>query len=224
MKTNEDLRNDVLDEIKWEPELRNVATEIGVTAKDGVVTLSGYVDTYLKKLAAEKAAQRVSGVKVVACDIEVRLGKYLQKTDTEIAEAVKNALMWNSAVNEGDVDVKVDNGWVYLEGKVDWYYQKTAAQRNVENLTGVKGVTNNISLKSKAIDAKSIKNKISAAFHRNATIDSSTILVESTGDKVTLRGKVKSWAEKKEAEKVAWAAPGVLAVDNKIDIDLAVFA
>lgn len=224
MKTNEKLRDDVLDEIKWEPELRNVATEIGVTAKDGVVTLSGYVDTYWKKLAAEKAAQRVSGVKVVACDIEVRVAKFLQKNDTEIAETVKNALRWNSAVNEDDIEVKVDNGWVYLEGKVDWDFERISAQRNVENLIGVKGVTNNISLKAKPIDAKVIKNNIAAAFHRNATIDASTIRVESAGGKVTLRGKVKSWGERKEAENVAWATQGVVSVDNKIEIDIAVYA
>jgi osmotically-inducible protein OsmY len=166
----------------------------------------------------------VAGVKVVATDVEVSLGVLGRKTDTEIAEAVKNALRWNSAVNEGIVDVKVDNGWVYLDGHVDWDYERLAAQRSVEDLLGVKGVTNNIFIQSKAIDVRGLKGKIAEAFHRNATVDSSSIRIEVSGNKVTLHGKVKSWAEKKEAENVAWFAPGVLDVDNQIEIDVAVYA
>jgi osmotically-inducible protein OsmY len=224
MKTNEELRKDVMNELLWDPQLKEVSTQIGVSAKDGVVTLSGVVDTYSKKLATEKAAQRVSGVKVVATDVEVSLGALGKKTDTEIAEAVKNALRWNSAVNEDKIEVKVDNGWVYLDGKVEWDYERLSAQRNVESLLGVKGVTNNIFIKSKVIDAKDLKSKIAEAFHRNATVDSSTIRIETAGNKVTLHGKVRSWAEKKEAENVAWFAPGVLDVDNQIEIDVAVYA
>ena len=224
MKTNEELRNDVMEEIKWDPELRDVATEIGVAAKDGVITLSGTVDTFWKKVAAEKAAQRVSGVRVVACDIEVKVSIIGKRTDTEVAEAVRNALRWNSAVNEEKIQVKVDNGWVYLDGKVDWEYEKRNAQESVEDLVAVRGVTNNIVIESKPIDAKDLHRKIAAAYHRSATVDSSAITIETTGNKVTLRGKVRSWAEKKEAEKIAWAAPGVSAVDNKIEVDLAVFA
>lgn len=192
--------------------------------KDGVVTLSGLVDTYSKKLAAEKAAQRVAGVQVVASDVEVKLGVAGKKTDTEIAEAVKNALRWNSAVNEDKIEVKVDNGWVYLDGKVDWEYERMSAQHSVEDLLGVRGVTNTIFIKSKTIDAKNIKSKIAEAFHRSATVDSSSIKIETTGNKVTLHGKVRSWAEKKEAENVAWFAPGVMDVDNQIEIDVAVYA
>lgn len=224
MKTNEELRKDVMDEIKWDPELRNVATEIGVAAKDGVITLSGVVDTYWKKLSAEKAAQRVLGVRVVACDIEVKVGSIGKRTDTEIAEAVRNALRWNSAVNEDHIEVKVDNGWVYLDGQVDFEYEKRYAQESVEDLIGVKGVTNNISMKAKPIDTKGILHKITAAYHRSATIDSSSIKIETSGSKVTLRGKVRSWAEKKEAENIAWLAPGVMSVDNRIEIDIAVYA
>lgn len=224
MKTNEELRNDVMEEIKWDPELRDVATEIGVAAKDGVVTLSGAVDTYWKKIATERAAQRVSGVRVVACDIEVKVGVIGKRTDTEVAEAVRNALRWNSAVNEEKIQIKIDNGWVYLDGKVDWEYEKRNAQESVEDLVSVRGVTNNIVIESKPIDTKDIQRKIAAAYHRSATLDSSTINIEPSGNKITLHGKVRSWAEKKEAEKVAWAAPGVTAVDNKIEVDLEVFA
>jgi osmotically-inducible protein OsmY len=224
MKTNEELRNDVMEEIKWDPELRDVATEIGVAAKDGVITLSGTVGTYWKKVAAEKAAQRVSGVRVVACDIEVKVAMIGKRTDTEVAEAVRNALRWNSAVNEEKIQIKVDNGWVYLDGKVDWEYEKRNAQESVEDLVAVRGVTNNIIIEAKPIDTKDLHRKIAAAYHRSATVDSSAITIETTGNKVTLRGKVKSWAEKKEAEKTAWSAPGVSAVDNKIEVDLAVFA
>ena len=224
MKTNEELRNDVMEEIKWNPELRNVATEIGVAVKDGVITLSGVVDSYWKKLAAEKAAQKVSGVKVVASDIEVKVGVIGTRTDTEVAEAVKNALRWNSAVNEDKIEVKVDNGWVYLDGKVDWEYEKRYAQESVEDLVAVRGVTNNIMVQSKSVDTKEIQRKITSAYHRSATIDSSSIKIEAIGNKVTLKGKVRSWAEKKEAESIAWAAPGVISVDNRIEIDVEVYA
>ena len=224
MKTNEELRQDVMNEIKWDPELRNVATEIGVASKDGVITLSGIVDTYRKQIAAEKAAQRVAGVKVVASDVQVSLGSLGKKTDTEIAEAVKNALRWNTAVNEDQIEVKVDNGWVYLDGAVEWEYERNTAQRSVENLIGVKGVSNTISIKSKSVDTKEIKSKIAAAFHRSATVDSSGITIECIGNKVTLHGKVRSWAERKDAEQTAWASPGVTDVDNKIEIDVAVYA
>lgn len=224
MKTNEELQKDVMEEIKWDPLLRNVASEIGVSAKDGVVTLSGMVDTYGKKLSAERAAQRVKGVKVVACDIDIKLSKIGIRTDIEIAEAIKNALKWHSAVNEDLIEVKVDNGWVFLEGEADWDYQKKAAEGAIEDLIGVRGVTNNILVKSHKVDAKEIKQKIAAAFHRSATIDSSSIGVDISGSRITLMGTVRSWAEKKEAENVAWSTPGVLVVDNKIDIDTEVFA
>ena len=224
MKTNEELRQDVMNEIQWDPELRIVAPEIGVAAKDGVVTLTGKVNTYRKRIAAEKAAQRVSGVKVVASDIQVGVSTESAKTDTEIAEAVKDALRWNSAVDEDQIEVKVDNGWIYLDGTVEWEYERGSAQRSVENLIGVKGVTNMIAIKSKTINKKELKSQIAAAFHRSATIDSTAVAIDCEGSKVTLHGKVRSWAEKRDAEKIAWAYPGVTDVDNQIEIDVAVYA
>jgi osmotically-inducible protein OsmY len=224
MKTNEELRNDVMEEIKWNPELRTIATEIGVAAKDGIITLSGSVGSYWKKIAAEKAAQKVAGVKVVASDIEVKVIAPGKRTDTEIAEAVRNVLRWNSAVNNDKIEIKVDNGWVSLDGQVDWEHEKRYAQNAVEDLIGVSGVTNNIVLRSRPIDTKDIQRKIASAYHRSATVDSSSIKIEPVGSKVILRGKVRSWAERKEAEKIAWAAPGVMSVDNKIEIDVEVYA
>lgn len=218
MKTDEELQKDVMAELKWDPQLNDVYTQIGVSVKGGVVTLSGQVDTYAKKMAAERAAQNVHGVKVVATDVEVKVRNLKAKTDTEIAEAVRNALKWNSAVNEDKIKVKVDNGWVYLDGHVDWEFQKISAQHNVENLLAVRGVTNNLTINSKAIDLKDIKEKITKAFQRNATIDASSIKLETVGNKVILQGTVRTWVEKAEAERVAWSCPEVQAVDNQITI------
>lgn len=159
MRTDDELQKDVLAELKWDPQLSDVYTQIGVSVKEGVVTLSGQVDTYSKKMAAERAAQNVHGVKVVATDVEVKVRNLKARTDTEIAEAVRNALQWNSAVNEEKIKVKVDHGWVYLDGYVDWEFQKISAQQNVENLLAVRGVTNNLTIKSKAIDRKDIRQK-----------------------------------------------------------------
>lgn len=219
MKTNEELQKDVMEEIKWDPLVGTQATTIGVSAHDGVVTLSGQVDTYSKKLAAERAAQRVLGVKVVAVDLEVKLDRLGVRTDTEIGEAVKNALRWHSLVKEDEVKVKVDNGWVYLDGNAEWDYQKKAAEVAVQDLLGVRGVTNRISVKSPAADVAEIKRKIAAAFHRSATVDSSSIQVEIKGSRAILHGTVRSWAEKEEAENVAWGTKGIVEVENKIDID-----
>ncbi len=218
MRNDEELQKDVMAELKWDPQLSDVYTQIGVSVKDGVVTLSGQVDTYSKKIAAERAAQNVHGVKVVATDVEVKVKNLKAKTDTEIAEAVRNALRWNSAVNEDKIKVKVDNGWVYLDGHVDWEFQKISAQHNVENLLAVRGVTNTLMIKSKAIDLKDIKDKLTKAFQRNATINASSIKLETAGNKVILRGTVRSWVEKEEAERIAWSCPEVQAVDNQIII------
>ncbi|HEX5168371.1 MAG TPA: BON domain-containing protein [Cyclobacteriaceae bacterium] len=219
MKSNDELQKDVMDEIRWDPQLKEVGAQIGVTAKEGVITLSGLVNSLNEKLAAEKAAQRVAGVKVVAVDIVVAINRPHEKTDAEIAEAIKNALTWHSAVNEDRIEIKVDNGWVYLEGNVQWDYEKKAAENAVQNLIGVRGITNRISVSAKSIDPVDIKKHIASAFLRSATIDSSGVEVETSGSKVTLKGKVRSWMEKQDAENVAWSMPGVLEVNNQIEVD-----
>lgn len=219
MKTNEELQKDVMDEIRWDPQLKDVSSQIGVTADDGVITLTGLVNMLTEKLAAERAAQRVSGVRVVAVDVEVKINAPHVKSDAEIAAAIKNALVWHSAVNEDKIEIKVDDGWVYLDGSVQWDYEKKAAENAIQNLLGVRGITNRILVNAKSLDPVDIKKHITSAFLRSATIDSSAISVETSGSKVTLKGKVRSWMEKQDAENVAWSLPGVLEVANQIEVD-----
>jgi osmotically-inducible protein OsmY len=221
MKTDIEIQKDVLDELKWEPYLN--ATEIGVAVKNGIVTLSGTVNSYLKKTRAEKAAKRVSGVKAVAEDIEVKYADSLLKNDTEIAETILSALKWHSAINEEKIKVKVEDGVVTLDGEVDWEFQRNSAVMQIENLIGVKRIVNNITIKS-GIVPKELKQKVNSAFHRSATIDAEKINIEVTGSKVVLTGKVRSWAEKNDAENAVWAAQGVNKVENNLEIDMEVFA
>lgn len=220
MKTNEELQHDVMEEIKLDPRLKFIASEIGVTAKDGVVTLTGEVDTYRKKLAAGRAAQRVRGVKVVAVEINVDLTGTDHKADVEIAETVNQVLRWNTAVDEDKIEIKVENGWIFLDGAVEWEYQRKAAERAVHDLKGVRGVTNRITLKTNIlINPKEVKGKIAAAFHRSATIDASSVQVEIAGTQIKLFGKVRTWTERQEAENAVWSLPGITSVDNKIEVD-----
>lgn len=215
MKTDVQLQEDVLDELKWEPMLR--PSEIGVAVKDGIVTLSGYVSDYSKKLAAEKAVKRVKGVKAVAEDIEVRLPYETLKNDEEIAREVVNALKWNINVPDDKVSVKVDNGWVTLDGELEYQYQRSATLNAVQNLLGVNGVINLIKLKP-ALSSSIIKSNIRKALERNADLEADEIIIDASDSTVTIKGKVHSWSEKSEAERAVWATPGVARVVNSLEI------
>ena len=216
MKTDTQLQQDVMNELKWEPSVK--AAEIGVSVKDGVVTLSGYVDSFYKKWAAERAAARVFGVKAVAEEIQVRVPGSLKRTDEDIARAAANALEWNVLVPHDHVKVMVSNGLVTLSGEVDWWYQKSAAEDAVRNLMGVVLINNKITIKP-AVKPLDVKDKIEKAFQRNALLDARRITVETHGGKVILRGSVRSWVEREQVQRAAWAAPGVSEVDNYIIVN-----
>jgi osmotically-inducible protein OsmY len=217
MKTDKQLQRDVQDELSWEPSIRDA--EIAVVAKDGVVTLAGYVDTFAEKYMAERAAERVGGVKALADDLKVKLPTALQRPDTEIAHAVVNALRSHIQVPDDRIKAKIEAGWVTLEGDVEWQYQKNAAERAVRYLAGVVGVSNLIALKPKRASTFEVGNKIKDALRRNAERDADRIVVEAADGRVTLKGWVRSHAERQDAERAAWAAPGVTSVDDKISIN-----
>ena len=221
MKTDAQIQKDVMDQLKWEPYL--TASEIGVAVKNGVVTLSGQVSSYSKKIAAENAAKKIKGVKAIAEDIQIGVSAMNDKSDTEVATAVVNALKWHTGVQDEKVKIKVENGIVKLDGEVDWEYQKSNAKTAIENLSGVRSVINLISVKP-SVTTSNIEQKISQAFHRSATIDAEKVIVEVQGSRVILKGSVRSYAEKEDAEDAAWAAPGVIAVDNRIEIKIPEYA
>jgi osmotically-inducible protein OsmY len=215
MKTDAELQQDVMNELKWEPTIK--AAEIGVAVKNGVVTLSGYVDSYVKKWVAERAAARVSGVRAVAEEIQVRLPGSLKRSDEDIAGAVANVLEWNVLVPYDRVKVQVQDGLVTLSGEVDWWYQKNAAEEAVRYLMGVVLFNNQITVKP-PVKPLDVKDKIESAFRRNALLDSRRVTVETRGSKILLSGSVRNWAERAEAQWTAWAAPGVSEVENNIII------
>ena len=215
IRTDEEIQADVLEELKWNPRVQ--PNEIGVIVKDGIVTLTGWVDSYLKKMAAEEVAHRTRGVKAVANEIEVRLPGFAERTDADLAKAVLNALRWDAAIPTDKVDVTVSQGWVTLKGEVEFGFQKSDAERAVRRLSGVKGVTNLITIKPRPSPGD-LKQQIERALIRNAETDARNITVEVQGSKVILRGTVRSYAEKQAAEDTAWAAPGVSEVDNRIVI------
>nr|WP_315250700.1 BON domain-containing protein [uncultured Flavobacterium sp.] len=215
MKTNEDLQQDVQDAIKFEPMMH--AAEIGVTVKDGIVTLSGTVDAYFKKTEAENAAKNVAGVKAVVENITIKYNDFL-KNDNDIANEILKALSNNWSVPKDVIKVKVEDGWVTLDGELPWNYQRDAAKSAVNYLIGVKGITNNIKIKSEVSDAVE-KKHVENALERHWSINAKDITVEVSGTMVTLTGNVTSLYQKEEAGRIAWNTPGVLSVNNKLEVE-----
>ena len=213
--TDKDLKQHVQNALDFEPSLD--ASDIGVSVDEGVVTLRGNVASYAEKVAAERVVLRVYGVKAVANDVVVHLVSGFERTDTEIAQVAVAALKWNTVVPKDRVTVTVATGWLTLNGTLDWQYQKDAAGRAVRDLMGVKGVMNNITVQPrvKTID---VRDKIEAAFKRSAEIDARRVNVTAADGKVILSGNVHSWAERQEAERAAWAAPGVTQVEDRLTI------
>lgn len=213
MKSDIELKKKVEDELRWEPRVN--AAAIGVAVEDGVVTLTGYVDSWAEKWGAEHAVKRVAGVAAVAEEIEVRLPVQSQRTDADVARAAAGALAWNTFVPPGSVKVRVENGWITLEGVVASQHEKSAATEAVRHLTGVRGVTNLVTLR-RGLTAANVNDGIRRAFERNASLDANRVTVDVDEDKVTLRGTVRSWAEREDAEGAAWSAPGIHDVDNRL--------
>lgn len=216
MKTNSKLQQDVQNAIKWEPLLH--AAEIGVTAKDGVVSLTGVVDSYLKKTEAEDAARKVHGVKALVENIDVKFQSAWNKSDTEVANEVLEAFKNSYSLPNDRLTIKVEKGWVTLDGEIPWNYQREAAHNAVKHLTGVKGVSNNIKIKSEVHDAIEQKD-VEDAIARHWSIDNSNITVSVDKTTVTLSGTVDSWYQKSEVGRIAWNTPGISHVKNELMVD-----
>jgi osmotically-inducible protein OsmY len=213
--TDRDIKAQVENALDWEPSVD--ASDVGVSVEDGVVTLRGNVPSYADKGAAERVALRVYGVKAVADELNVRLLAGYERSDSDIARAAVAALKWNTLVPTDRVTVSVGNGWLTLRGTVEWQYQKNAAAGAVKTLTGVKGIANEIVV-TPQVNTANVQAKIEAAFKRSAEIDARRVHVTAQDGQVVLTGNVRSWAERHEAERAAWAAPGVILVDDRITI------
>jgi osmotically-inducible protein OsmY len=217
MRLDSDIKRDVEDELRWDPDID--ATDIGVAVHNGVVALTGFVRSYAQKTQAERDAKRVAGVMGLANDIEVRLPVLDQRPDPDIVRDAASALKSELPFSSENIKVIAKDGWLTLEGTVEWNYARERAEGAVKRVRGVKGVTNSIAVKPK-VTPHEIRRKIEDAFRRSAELDASRITVEANGSEVILRGTVKSWAERQEAERAAWAAPGVTRVDNRVTISL----
>lgn len=221
MKTSSELQRDVLDELDFDPVLDPAG--IGVSVADGVVTLNGHVRSYADKIAAETTVKRVAGVKGVANDLAVVLWPRTERDDTDIAQAAVRTLEWDTWLPKGAVTVTVRDGWVTLEGALDWQYQRDTARKAVAHLTGVKGVTNLITLKPRVLPDE-VERRIQSAFQRAASLDAKHVHVATVGGRVILRGTVRSWTERDDAERTAWAVPGVTEVENDLAVGVAEYA
>jgi osmotically-inducible protein OsmY len=215
MKTDTQLQQDVIAELKWEPSVN--AAQIGVEVKDGIVTLAGHVNSYAEKWNAERAAQRVWGVKALAIEMDVTLPGSSKRNDADIARSAENVLEWTASLPKDCVKIMVENGWITLSGEVDWEYQRQAAVRAVRYLIGVTGVSDQITIKAK-VASSAVKSDIEAALKRRAIDDAQNIAVEVRGTDVTLTGKVHSWSERELAEHAAWSTPGVRKVVDLITV------
>jgi osmotically-inducible protein OsmY len=213
MRSDSEIERDVKEELKWDPNLD--ALDIAVSVSKGVVSLTGFVKSYLERYEAETAVKRVAGVIGVANDLEVRIPSLDERPDPDIARDAVTALKTQLPYSSEHIKVIVKNGWVTLEGQVEWQYQKTTAENVVRRIKGVKGVTNSIMLKPR-VQPSELKNKILEAFKRNAEVDANRIQIEANGSEVILKGSVRSWIEREEAERVAWSAPGVTKVEDRI--------
>ena len=213
MKSDSEIERDVRDELNWDPDLH--ADDIAVSVKNGVVTLAGFTPSYTDRLEAETATKRVAGVHAVANDIEVRLPAIDQRPDPDIARDAVAALKAELPISHDRIKVIVKDGWVTLEGAVEWQYQKNTADSAVRKVKGVKGVTNVVTVKPK-VEPADLKRKIMDAFKRNAEVDANRITIEANGSEVILKGTVRSWIEREEAERVAWSAPGITHVEDRI--------